>query len=222
MRLAALVLASSLTATAAVAQDADRSVAGGGIAVDGWNGRIDRRPLSQGKTVNDSKFAAAPYGFRLSVGPAGIFWNNDGVASGDYEVKATFKEHQMASSHPHPYGIFIGGADLESDTETLMYCIVYGTGVYSVKTFHGSNVTTLVDREANAALNKADANGESTNEIGWRVQGGEASCVVNGTVLKTFASDDFIGSDKISSTDGIYGIRVSHNLELTVTGLAMN
>ena len=82
MRLAALVLASSLTATAAVAQDADRSVAGGGIAVDGWNGRIDRRPLSQGKTVNDSKFAAAPYGFRLSVGPAGIFWSNDGVASG--------------------------------------------------------------------------------------------------------------------------------------------
>ena len=221
MRLAALVLASTMVVTTAQAQDADRSVADGGIKVDGWHGRIDRRPMGQGKTIADSKFTTAPDGFRLSVGPAGNFWNDAHVASGDYEVKATFKEHQMASSHPHSYGIFIGGADLESDTETLMYCIVYGTGEYSVKTFHGANVTTLVNRESHSALNQADANGESTNEIGWRVQGGEASCVVNGTVLKTFSRGEVVGSDKISSTDGIYGIRVSHNLELTVTGLAM-
>ena len=139
MRLAALVLVSSLTAAAAVAQDADRRVAGG-ITVVGWHGRIDRRAMSVGKTVNDSKFDTAPYGFRMSVGPAAFYWSNTGMASGDYEVKATFTEHPMVSPHPHPYGIFIGGADLESDTETLMYCIVYGTGVYSVKTFRGSNV----------------------------------------------------------------------------------
>ena len=222
MRLAALVLASSMVVTIAQAQDADRSVADGGIKVDGWHGRIDRRPMGQGKTIDDSRFTAVSGGFRLSVGPAGNFWNDAYVASGDYEVKATFKEHQMASSHPHSYGIFIGGADLESDTETLLYCIVYGTGEYSVKTFHGSNVTKLVDRESHSALNKADANGESTNEIGWRVHGGEASCVVNGTVVKTFSSDEVVGTDKISSMDGTYGIRVSHNLELTVSGLTMN
>jgi len=219
MRLPALVLVSSIVATAAVAQDADRSVADGGIKVDGWHGRVDRRPMSEGKTVNDSKFAAEYGGFRVSVGPAGNFWSNDNVASGDYEVKATFKEHAMAASHPHSYGIFIGGADLESDTETLMYCIVYGTGVFSIKTFHGSNVTTLVNREENAVLHKADDKGESTNEIGWRVQGGEASCVVNGTVVKTLGHGEFMGDDKISSTDGVYGIRVSHNLELSVTGM---
>ncbi len=221
MRLAALVLASSVIATTAVAQDADRSVADGGIKVDGWHGRIDRRPMSQGSTVNDSKFAAAAEGFRISVGPAGIFWNNAHTASGSYEVTATFKEHQMASSHPHPYGMFIGGANLESDNETLLYCIVYGTGVYSIKTFHGSNVSTLVNREEHAALNKADANGESINEIGWRVLGDQVSCVVNGTAVKTLDRADVVGADKITSTDGIYGIRASHNLELTVTELAV-
>jgi hypothetical protein len=96
---------------------------------------------------------------------------------------------------------------------------VYGTGVFSIKTFHGANVTTLVDREEHAALHKADEKGESTNEIGWRVQGGNASCVVNGTVVKTLNRSEFSGADKISSTDGVYGIRVSHNLELTVTGM---
>ena len=220
MRFVALVLAASLSATAALAQDADRTVTDGGINVDGWKGRVDRRPASQGKTVMDSKFSAVEGGFRLSVGPAGNFWHDANVASGDYEVKATFKEHKMAASHPHSYGIFIGGADLESDTETLLYCIVYGNGTFSVKTFHGSKVTTLVNREAHSVLRTADADGESTNEIGWLVRGGTAACVVNGTAVKSFDRSEIVGAEKLVSTDGIYGIRVSHNLELTVTGLS--
>lgn len=219
MRVMTLILAASVAATAVYAQDADRSVSDGGIKVSGWKGRVDRRPASQGKSVADSKFVEADGGYRLSVGPAAFYWNPANTVSGNYEVKATFKEHKMAASHPHSYGIFIGGKDLESDTEMLMYCIVYGNGTYSVKTFHGSNVTTLVDRAASPALHKAGDSGESTNEIGWMVMGGKPSCVVNGTTLKTFEKSEVVGADKLASTDGIYGIRVSHNLELTVTGL---
>lgn len=219
-RLITLAAAVTLVTAAAGAQDADRSVKDGGIKVAGWKGRVDRRPASQGKTVNDSKLVMEGGALRLSVGPAGNFWNPAHTASGDYQVKATFKEHKMAASHPHSYGIFIGGADLESDTETLLYCIAYGNGTYSVKTFHGAKVTEIVKMEASPALRKADANGESTNEIGWRVQGGKASCVINGTAVKTFDKSEVVGADKLTSLDGTYGIRVSHNLELTVSGLA--
>jgi hypothetical protein len=222
MRTLALLTASILLAAPVIAQDADRSVKDGGIKVEGWKGRVDRRPASQGMTVANSRLTMEGQALRLSVGPAGNFWNPSHVARGDYEVKATFKEHKMASSHPHSYGIFIGGADLESDTETLMYCIAYGNGTYSVKTFHGEKVTTLVDRAASPALRKADADGESTNEIGWRVQGGKPSCVVNGTVVRTFERAEVVAADKLESTDGVYGLRVSHNLELTVSGLAMS
>ncbi len=219
----ASVVAAGAVASPARGQDADRSVKGGGISVSGWKGRIDRRAASQGKTINDSKFAAADgNAFRLSIGPAGNFWNDANVAKGDYEVKATFKEHKMAASHPHSYGIFIGGANLESDTETLMYCIAYGNGTYSVKTFHGANVVTLVDRAATPALKKADANGESTNEIGWRVKGGKPACVINGTEVKSFEQSEVVGPDKLVSTDGIYGIRVSHNMDVVVTGLGLS
>jgi hypothetical protein len=220
MRILTLTLLGTLVAGAAAAQDADRSVSDGGIKIAGWQGRVDRRPMSQGRTINDSRLVAEGANLRLSVGPAGNFWNPAHTASGDYEVKATFHEHKMAADHPHSYGLFIGGKDLQSDTETLAYCIVYGNGTFSVKTFHGANVTTLVDRAAHAALVKAGASGEATNEIGWRVQGNTASCVVNGTAVHTFQKSELIGPTKISSTDGIYGIRVSHNLELTVSGLA--
>ena len=157
MKIALLMFAASLAATSAAAQDADRSVDGGGIKVEGWKGRVDRRPASQGKTIADSKFGGAPGALRLSVGPAGIYWNPTNTATGDYQVKATFKEHKMGATHPHSYGIFIGGADLESDTETLLYCIAYGNGTYSIKTFHGANVVTVVDRAGHEALRKAEA-----------------------------------------------------------------
>jgi hypothetical protein len=219
MRLAVFALLTVVGTTVAVAQDADRSVKDGGIKVAGWKGRVDRRPASQGKTINDSKFVATDGGFRISVGPAGDFWNPANTATGSYEVKATFKEHKRTASHPHSYGIFIGGADLDTDNETLAYCIVYGTGTFAVKTFHGAKVTTIVEPVAHPAIHKADpTTGESTNEVGWRVQGDKASCVVNGTEVKAFAKAELIGPDKLTSTDGVYGIRVTHNLELTVTG----
>jgi hypothetical protein len=224
MRIARLFAAASFAALVAAplsAQDADRSVKDGGVKVKGWMARIDRRAQGQGKTVNDSKFASDAKGFRVSVGPAGNFWNPANVAKGDYEVKATFKELKMAASHPHSYGIFIGGADLESDTETLMYCIAYGNGTFAVKSFHGADVKTLVAPTANAALKKADANGESTNTIGWRVKGGKASCVINGTEVKSFDKAEVVTADKLKSLDGVYGIRVSHNLELQISPMTV-
>jgi len=219
MRACALMLAASLVAPTLSAQDADRSVKGG-ITVSGWKGRVDRRPASSGKTISDSKFASESGAFRMSVGPAAIYWNDANTAKGDYEVKASFTELKMTATHPHSFGIFIGGSALESDTEKLAYCIVYGDGTYSVKTFSGAKVTTVVDRVASEALHKADANGKSTNEVGWRVKGGKASCVVNGTEVKTFEKAELVGADKLDSFDGVYGIRVSHNLELTVSGLS--
>lgn len=218
MRLAPLVFVSLLAASTLGAQDADRSVKDGGIKVAGWKGRVDRGAQRQGKTVNDSKVTTENGALRLAVGPAGNFWRDADVAKGDYVVKGTFKELKANASHPHSYGVFIGGADLESDMETLLYCIVYGNGKYSVKAFHGAKVTTLVNMEASPAVKQADASGQATNEVGWRVQGGKASCLVNGTAVKTFDTADVVGADKLKALDGVYGIRVTHNVDLLVSG----
>lgn len=211
-----LLASTALVTTPAAAQDEDRSVADGGVHVDGWQLRIDRRPMSNGMTAEDSRMAMEGDAFRLSVGPAGYFWNPANRASGDYTVMATFEEHAMSAGHPHPYGIFIGGSELESDTEKLLYCIVYGNGTWVAKTFHGENVTTVAERQPSDAVQQANAAGEATNEIGWRVEDGTATCVINGQDVHTFAASEVVGPDKLDSLDGVYGIRVSHNLELTV------
>jgi hypothetical protein len=205
-----------------IAQDADRSVAGGGISVAGWKGRIDAKAASQGKTVNDSKFAMSGGKIDLKIGPAAIYWSDANKAAGNYAVKATFTENAHKPNHPHSYGVFIGGSDLEGANQSFAYCIVYANGTYSVKYFHGENVVTVVDRVASPAINKANAAGSATNEIGWSVHDGKASCVVNGTPVQTWDAAQLVGADKLKSTDGIYGVRVSHNLDITMTPLALS
>ena len=214
----ALIFALPLTA---VAQDADRSVAGGGISVAGWKGKIDARAASQGKSVNDSKFANNGSKIDMKIGPAAIYWSDANKASGNYEVKTTITENAFKANHPHSYGVFIGGSDLDTPDQAFAYCIAYANGTYAVKYFHGENVVTIADRVASPAIHKADASGHASNEIGWRVRGGKASCVVNGTEVQTWDAAQLVGADKLKSLDGTYGIRVSHNLDLTMTPLTL-
>lgn len=217
MRFIPVIAALSLVATPVLGQDPDRSVEDGGVHVEGWQLRIDRRPMSQGMSDQDSRMALEEDGaFRFSVGPAGLFWSTANQASGDYEVMGTFEEHAMSTGHPHPYGVFIGGSGLATPTEKVLYCIVYGDGTYVVKTFHGPEVTTIQERSPSAAINKANAAGEATNRLGWRVEGDTATCVINGTDVASFSRDQVVGPNMLESLDGIYGIRASHNVEFTV------
>ena len=76
--------------------------------------------------------------------------------------------------------------------------------------------------EANAAVHKAAAIGEPvTQEIAMSVKGDKVECSINGTVVASYPKADVIGSGKIASTDGIYGLRFAHNTEVIVTGFTM-
>jgi len=200
----------------ALAQDADRKVAGGGIAVTGWKGKIDAGAVKKGLTINDSKFAKAGNDLHLTIGPAAFYWNDANKASGNYTITATFKEAKPDAGHPHPYGLFIGGKDLETDAPNLLYCLAYSNGNYLVRGFMGGKVETLTARGAShAAVNKATPDGV-TQTIAWIVKDGTASCSINGQVVATYDQAALAG--KLASTDGVYGIRVSHNVDVVVSG----
>ncbi|MDQ3070645.1 MAG: hypothetical protein M3R55_13070 [Acidobacteriota bacterium] len=218
MRTLAVVLAFALAAPVlAQGQDADRKIAGGGIAVKGWHGKIDAAATKQGKSINDSKFADSGKDLHLTIGPAAFYWNPANTARGDYTVGATFKETKPDTNHPHPYGVFIGGKDLETDAPNLVYCMAYSNGTYLVRGFSGGKVVNF-GRGPHAAVGKPVADGSVTQTIAWAIKDGTASCTINGQAVGTYDKAALIGADKLASTDGIYGIRVSHNLDVIVSG----
>jgi len=172
--------------------------------------------------LNDAKFAAEGNAFHVTTGPATTFWNPANKAAGDYTVKATFLEPKFMNlnSHPHSYGIFIGGNDMGTDQMSLVYCVTYGDGQALIRGF-GPAVFTLLRASPNPAVHKVAVGQPVTQEIAWTVKGGRAECSVNGTVIAGYNKADLVTAGKLQATDGVYGIRFTHNVEAIVTGFAM-
>ena len=63
------------------AQDASRSVAGGGISVPGWVGAVDAGAQKAGQTINDTKLTQEGSVLHVTTGPAAEYWNPANKAS---------------------------------------------------------------------------------------------------------------------------------------------
>src|ERR1700752_17393 len=138
--------------------ETSRSVAGGGVSVPGWTGEIDAKEKTAGMTLNSAKFGKEGDALHVVTGPAATYWNPANKASGDYTIKATFREPKFMNlnTHPHPYGIVIAGNDLGTEQQSYLYCAAYGTGNFIVRGFGPAPFQMNGRRgEAGASLNKA-------------------------------------------------------------------
>jgi len=206
-------------------QDAAKAVAGGGISVPGWAGKIDPNEEKAGQTLSGAKLVKEGNALHVTTGPAVTYWNPANKAAGNYTVKATFTEpkYMGLNSHPHPYGIVIGGNDLGTAEQSFLYCAAYGNGNFIVRGFGPAPFALNGGRgEPNAAVKKAAGPGEPvTQEIALSVKGDKVECAINGTVVGSYDKAAVVTAGKLKSTDGTYGIRFAHNTEATVTGLTM-
>lgn len=227
------LLAIILVPTAAFSQvgqpsapmEASRSVTGGGVSVPGWTGKIDAKEETAGMTLKSAKLVKEGAALHVTTGPAVTYWNPANKASGNYTVKATFREpkYMNLNSHPHPYGIVIAGNDLETDQQSYLYCAAYGNGNFIVRGFGPAPFQMNGPRGgADPAVNKAAAVGEPvTQEIAISVRGEKVECSINNKVVASYSKSALVTSGKLKSTDGVYGIRFAHNTEAIVTGLTI-
>jgi hypothetical protein len=214
-----------LSFNAVAAQDAARVIAGGGVSVPGWTGKIDANEEKMGQVLNNAKLAPEGAGMRVTTGPATTYWNPKNVATGNYTVKATFTEplYMNLNNHPHPYGIVIAGSDLGMPTQSYLYCAAYGNGTFIVRGFGptafqmGSSKPT-----PNASVNKAEGPGKPVaQEIALSVKDTSVDCTINGVTVASYPKAELVAAGKLKSTDGVYGIRFAHNTDAVVTGLTV-
>jgi hypothetical protein len=200
--------------------EADRVVPKGGVFAKGWRGAlIDANSNAQGRTISDSRFAAAGSSFLINAGPATIYWNPANSMRGSYSVQATFKEtnHLKFSSHAHPYGIFIAGMNLDTPRPSLFYCAPYANGTFITRGFR-EGVPGGGAPKSHDSVHKADAQGSVTQHVEIRVVEGRVTCLINKAIVTTLEKNQVVGPGRLESTDGIAGIRVGHNLDVTVSG----
>ena len=228
-RVSAIALSLAALASTAVAQDASTKVTDGGIKVAGWMARVDASGENGSLTEKDAKFEnMGAGGMHVTTGPAITYYNPANTASGNYTVSATFTEakFQGLNSHPHPYGVMIGGNDIGTPNATMLYCSAYGTGHFLVRGFAPgaprNGVFTPGSKAPHDAVNKAAGVGQSvTNKVAIKVTADKVECLVNDKVVGSYDKAAVVGEAKLKSTDGVYGIRFGHNTEAHISGFTM-
>jgi hypothetical protein len=179
----------------------------------GWMVRADRSTsASDPDAAGAIKFVTMGTGFHATNPQAAVYWNPANKMSGNYTLKGTFTLVKP-SGHTNYYGLVFGGSDLDNAKQAYTYFLVAQDGSWLVKKRDGEAATDVLPKAANAAVKKPGADGKSTNALEVRVGADKVDYVVNGTV---------VGSSPKSGikTDGIYGLRVNHLLEVHIDGLA--
>ncbi len=176
-------------------------------------------------TLDNAKLGKEGDALHVITGPPVTYWNPANKASGDYTVKATFKEPKFMNlnTHPHPYGIVIGGNGLGTDQASYLYCAAYGNGNFIVRGFGPAPFQMNGPRgAADPAVNKAAGVGEPVmQEIAISVKGDKVECAINHKIVASYDKAALLSPGKLKSTDGVYGIRFAHNTEVFVTGLSI-
>ena len=207
MRTTVFLLAISAAPLAAQAitkdnPDPDRRVANGGLPA-GWSGRTDR----PSQNLADAQFVAVGNGFRVTAGPHAIYWRAENTATGNYTVRGTFTQ-TVPSAHPEAYGLFFGGKNLDQPNQDYAYFVIRQNGMYLIRHRAGSETHTLVEWTAHPAIKSLTAGGPpAVNDLQVRFTADSAHFIVNGQTVRTMPR---IGAD------GIYGMRVGHNLDVRV------
>jgi hypothetical protein len=186
----------------------------GQAAPAGWKLRIDEsREASDPDGAGSVRFTATGGGFRAVTPQAAVFWQPAASATGAYTLKGTFLLNEP-SSHPNYYGLVFGGQNLDSAAQNYTYFTVAQNGTWLIKKRQGEVASDVRPRGTSTAVRRPDATGKSTNDLEVRVGATNIDFVINGTVVHSMPKAGV-------ATDGLYGMRVNHALDVTVTGLAV-
>ena len=183
----------------------------------GWKMRIDRSMnASDPDAPGPIKFVKQGSGFHATNPQAAVYWNPANTASGNYTLKGTFKLIST-TGHREYYGLIFGGSDLEGAGQNYLYFMVEHGGSWLVKSRNGSSTSQVASSEGPSdAVKKAGADGTSTNALEVRVMPKQIEFVVNGTVVNTTPK-----TGPAAKTDGIYGIRINHMIEMQIDGFGL-
>jgi hypothetical protein len=187
-------------------------------APQGWKVRVDRSTsASDPYGAGEIKFVTMGSGFHATNPQAAVYWNPANTASGTYTLKGTFTL-MKPSGHNNYYGLVFGGSGLEGAQQSYLYFVIAQNGTWLIKRRDGdAGASTVFAKTPSDAVKKPDATGKSTNALEVRVGADKIDFVVNGEVVHTEPK-----SGAAAKTDGIYGIRVNHLLEVHVDGLTVS
>ncbi len=176
---------------------------------EGWQVRFDR----EGASMDDLYLVTMSPGYHVTTGPAMIAWHPDSVATGDFRIESeTFLFDPQGRREA--FGFFIGGTDLQGPDQRYTYFLLREGGEFLVKARSGTETPEVQGWTAHPSIvafaTKPEDAHTAKNVLALEAAGDELRFSVNGEMLWT-------GPREGLATNGIFGLRVNHGLNLHIT-----
>ncbi len=183
----------------------------------GWMLRVDRSTSAADPDApGPIKLVPMGSGLRATTPQAAVLWNPANTATGNYSLKGTFTL-MKTTGYLEYYGLIFGGKDIEGAGQDYLYFVITDDGTWLVKRRTGATTAELSPKTPSPALKKPDASGMCSNALEVRVMADKIDFVINGTVVHTLPK-----TGQAAKTDGVYGMRINHHLEVQVDGFGIS
>ena len=180
----------------------------------GWHVRLDRPDRG---SADDVMFTEMSPGWHITTGPAVLLHHPDSTATGSYRLDADIFLFDPGERR-EGYGVFFGGSDLEGAAQQYTYFLLRRDGKFLIKTRHGDETAVVRDWTEHAAIRGWDTRpeGEATvrNALAVQVGAADVAFLVNGTEVAR------VPRSELPATDGVFGLRVNHGVNLHVTSVS--
>ena len=182
----------------------------------GWKLRADNSTnASDPDAKGDISFVVSGSGLHATNPRAAVFWRPQDVVTGSYSLKGVFTLLEP-SNHTNYYGLVFGASNLDGPNQQYVYFLVAQDGTWLVKRRDGDARTdNVLPKTPSSAVKKPDASGRSVNALEVRVTPAAVEFLINDTPVNRWS-----GASRLVKTDGTYGIRVNHFLNVQIDRFA--
>ena len=201
-----LAVVLTLLPAALQAQDAEL------VRPDGWEVRFDQPSATE---ADLEMFVGMPPGWHVTTGPAGIFWDPDLSAEGNFRLELDVFLFDPAGRR-ESFGLFFGGQGLDGADQRYAYFLIRDGGEFILKERRGDESPTLEPWTTHPAIksygDRDEGEASILNQLAVEAHADRLLFFVNGTEVAS------VGRSRMS-TDGLVGLRVNHRLNLHVSRL---
>ncbi|MYB17765.1 MAG: hypothetical protein F4Y16_02040 [Holophagales bacterium] len=171
----------------------------------------------------ERNFVVMRPGWHVYAGLGSLLWDPGRFASGNYAVKSTIylfpkgdPERSGSTRIDTPFGLFLGGRDLEGDTPTYVSFQIDNAGRFRVARHTGDEIQELVPWTAHDGVSVLDAPATSPAEniLEVDIRGEETIFYVNDVAVADLPVEDL-------GLDGLIGLVAGEGLSLHVTEIAI-
>ncbi|MCY3933353.1 MAG: hypothetical protein OXH70_16720 [Acidobacteria bacterium] len=171
----------------------------------------------------ERNFVVMRPGWHVYAGPGGLLWDPGRFASGNYAVKSTIylfpkgdPDRSGSTRVDAPFGLFLGGRDLEGETPTYVSFQIDSAGRFRIAQHLGDEVQERAPWTSHDAVTVLEepATSPAENVLEVDIRGEQTIFYIGGEAVADLPSDEL-------DLKGVVGLVAGEGLSLHITEIAI-